>query len=101
MGPKNNVNIRLTEPVVFLRGAAESTVTGRRGITREAQPALVRGLLVLNLDRPTKISSIELTLEGKTQTSWPEGMLPIQCYLQQIQQSHAVPGVGARKLEIT
>ncbi|EJD08036.1 uncharacterized protein FOMMEDRAFT_131011 [Fomitiporia mediterranea MF3/22] len=81
MAPKNNLDIRLTESVVFLRGSAETTVTGRR-TTREAQPAMLRGLLTLNLDKPTKISSIEITLEGKSQTSWPEG-------------------AGARRLEVT
>ena len=75
MGPKNaknSLNIRLTESVVFLRGAVESTLLGRRS-TREAQPAMLRGLLTLTLVKPTKISSIEITLEGKSQTAWPEG----------------------------
>ena len=73
MSPKNSLSIRLTEPVVFLRGSAETTVTGRR-TTRESQPAMLRGLLTLTLDKPTKISSIEITLQGRTQTAWPEGM---------------------------
>lgn len=70
---KNNLAIRLTESVVYLRGSVESTVTGRRNTTREAQPAMLRGLLTLALIKPTKISSIEITLEGKSQTAWPEG----------------------------
>lgn len=70
---KNNLSIRLTESVVFLRGAIESTVTGRRS-HREAQPAMLRGLLTLDLVKPTKISSIEIVLEGKSTTAWPEGM---------------------------
>ncbi|KAH8115350.1 hypothetical protein DFH11DRAFT_1588801 [Phellopilus nigrolimitatus] len=78
---KNSLSIRLTESVVFLQGSAESTVMGRRS-TRESRPAMLRGLLTLVLDKPTKISSIEMTLEGKSQTTWPEGM-------------------GARSLELT
>ena len=65
MAPKSSLNIRLTESVVFLRGSAETTVTGRRA-TRDAPPAMLRGLLALSLDKPTKISSIEITLEGKS-----------------------------------
>ena len=74
MAPKSSLNIRLAEPVVFLRGSAETTVTGRRA-TRPVEPAMLRGLLVLQLDKPMKISSIEVTLEGKSQISWPEGEL--------------------------
>ncbi|KAI5118355.1 hypothetical protein M0805_006756 [Coniferiporia weirii] len=78
---KNSLSIRLSESVVFLRGSVESTVMGRR-TTRESQPAMLRGLLTLNLDKPTKVSSIDIALEGKSQTAWPEG-------------------VGARKLDVT
>jgi len=46
MGPKNNLTIRLSESVVFLRGSVESTVSGRRS-NRDAQPAMLRGLLTL------------------------------------------------------
>lgn len=69
---KTNLSIRLTESVVFLRGSVESTVLGRRQ-QAETQPAMLRGLLSLTLLKPTKISSIEIDLLGKTQSSWPEG----------------------------
>ena len=69
---KNTLSIRLTESVVFLRGSVDTVVTGRR-TTREAQPAVLRGLLILNLTKPMKVSSIEITLEGKAQSAWPEG----------------------------
>ncbi|KAF9515992.1 hypothetical protein BS47DRAFT_1391096 [Hydnum rufescens UP504] len=36
--------------------------------------ALVRGLLVLNLTKRTKITAIEVSLEGHSVTLWPEGM---------------------------
>lgn len=69
---KNTLTIRLTESVVFLRGGVEATLFGRRS-PREAQPAMLRGLLTLTLVKPTKVSSIEITLDGKTQSAWPEG----------------------------
>lgn len=69
---KSSFKIRLAESVVFLRGSTESTIFGRR-VMREAPPAMLRGLLVLELDKPTKISSIDLTFEGKIQSTWPEG----------------------------
>ena len=72
MGPKNSLTIRLSESVVFLRGSVESTVSGRR-TQNDSQPAMLRGLLTLTIVKPTKISSIELKLEGKTVTAWPEG----------------------------
>ncbi|KAF9239464.1 hypothetical protein BU15DRAFT_61972 [Melanogaster broomeanus] len=45
-------------------------------------PTLVRGLLILNVVKPTRISSIEVELNGVATTSWPEG-------------------VGTRRVEIT
>ncbi|EMD33151.1 hypothetical protein CERSUDRAFT_160706 [Gelatoporia subvermispora B] len=77
---KNSLEIRLTEPVVFLRAG---DATGRpRHMQPDAPPGLVRGLLTLRLVKPTRISSIEIELVGKASTAWPEG-------------------VGARRIEIT
>jgi hypothetical protein len=71
LSPKNSLSIRLTESVVFLRNAD----TGRRTNQQENAPptSMVRGLLILDLCKPTRISSIELELMGKVSTSWPEG----------------------------
>jgi hypothetical protein len=68
--------VRLTEPVVFLRGDHSNP---RRALQTNngadpSPPAMVRGLLVLTLDKPTKISTIEVELEGKCTSEWPEGM---------------------------
>ncbi|KIK34248.1 hypothetical protein CY34DRAFT_67885, partial [Suillus luteus UH-Slu-Lm8-n1] len=46
-------------------------------------PAMVRGLLTLNIVKPTRISSIEIELQGKATTSSFE------------------VGVGARRIEVT
>ncbi|KAI0776243.1 hypothetical protein BD413DRAFT_263574 [Trametes elegans] len=77
---KNSLDIRLAESVVFLRAG---DATGRqRNLQADAPPGMVRGLLVLNLAKPTRITSIEIELVGKAVTAWPEG-------------------VGARRVEIT
>ncbi|KAI8970803.1 hypothetical protein BD414DRAFT_540689 [Trametes punicea] len=77
---KTSLDIRLAESVVFLRAG---DATGRqRNLQADAPPGMVRGLLVLNLAKPMRITSIEIELVGKTVTAWPEG-------------------VGARRVEIT
>ncbi|KAH9910413.1 uncharacterized protein B0H18DRAFT_895733 [Fomitopsis serialis] len=77
---KNAFDIRLAESVVFLRAG---DATGRpRNMQADAPPGMLRGLLTLTLVKPTKISSIEIELVGKTSTAWPEG-------------------VGARRVEVT
>ncbi|TFY60898.1 hypothetical protein EVJ58_g4850 [Rhodofomes roseus] len=77
---KNVLDIRLAESVVFLRAG---DATGRpRNMQSDAPPGMLRGLLTLTLVKPTKISSIEIELVGKTSTAWPEG-------------------VGARRIEVT
>ncbi|TBU31123.1 hypothetical protein BD311DRAFT_148572 [Dichomitus squalens] len=77
---KNVLDIRLAESVVFLR--AGDATGRRRGVLADAPPGMVRGLLVLNLAKPTRITSIEIELVGRTTTAWPEG-------------------VGARRIEIS
>ena len=71
------LQIRLTEPVLFLKGP--STGLDFRGrpqvISANAQPAQLRGLLTLRLHKPTRIRKIEIKLEGRTRTEWPEGEL--------------------------
>jgi hypothetical protein len=67
---KNTLRIRLTESVVFLR---TSDPTGRDHHQENAAPAMVRGLLTLNIVKPTRISSIEIELQGKATTSSFEG----------------------------
>jgi hypothetical protein len=68
---KSTLCIRLTESVVFLR---TSDPTGRDRIQDNAPPAMVRGLLTLNIVKPTRISSVEIELQGKATTSSFEGV---------------------------
>ncbi len=58
---KNNLSIRLTESAVFLRTDDSSG----RNPNSEARPSILRGLLILELARPTKITSIDLKLQPR------------------------------------
>lgn len=69
------LQIRLTEPVIFLRGPSTGLdFRGRPQVVRQdAPPAMLRGLLTLRLSKPTRIRKIDIKLEGKARTEWPEG----------------------------
>ncbi|KAF8178663.1 hypothetical protein K438DRAFT_1726306 [Mycena galopus ATCC 62051] len=73
--PKNTLTIRLTEGAVFLR-TSENNARRRNPANdlSESRPAMLRGLLTLNIVKPTKVTSIDLELQAKTSTSWPEGV---------------------------
>ena len=68
---KNTLAIRLAESVVFLRAG---DATGRFRNPAGEPPSMLRGILVINLAKATKITSIELQLTCKSSTAWPEGM---------------------------
>lgn len=68
-GTKNSLSIRLTESAVFLR---TNSSAGRSRVD-DSRPSMLRGLLTLELVKPTKISTIEIELQAKTATAWPEG----------------------------
>jgi hypothetical protein len=61
LDPKKQFYITLTEPVVFLR---TSDPSGRLERDWDDSPALVRGILTLNVVKPIGISSIEVELTG-------------------------------------
>lgn len=92
---KNSLAIRLTESAVFLRTNDNS----RRTRNNDSRTSMLRGLLTLDLVKPTRITSIELQLQAKTATAWPEGGknsppndsdTNVRCI-----------GVGARRIEVT
>jgi len=69
------LQIRLAEPVVFLRQSSDMTASGRhRATNAEAPPVVLRGILTLSLSKPTKIKSIEVNFSGLVKTEWPEGL---------------------------
>ena len=68
---KSKLSIRLAEPVIYLK---DVDFSGRRYTHNEfSPPSMVRGILVLNLHKPTKICSIGIELTAKSSTRWPEG----------------------------
>ncbi|KAL0569406.1 hypothetical protein V5O48_012560 [Marasmius crinis-equi] len=67
---QNTLSILLAESVVFLR-TNDTTGRNRYG---DSQTSIVRGLLVLDVVKPMKISAIELELIAKSATAWPEGV---------------------------
>lgn len=69
-GPsKNTLSIRLAESAVFLR-TKDGTGRNRHN---DSRPTMLRGLLTLELVKPTRISRIVLELGAKSVTIWPEG----------------------------
>lgn len=58
----------MREPVTTGSGTAEEEL-----LADEPPPALLRGLLTLNLSKPTRIKEINVKLKGITRTDWPEG----------------------------
>ena len=96
MTTKNNLSIRLTESAVLLRN---NDPTGYR-TTGSVPSSLLRGLLILELAKPTRISSIELELQGKVSTSWPEGIYPTDDSNGDSLIDRACVGVGSRRIEV-
>ena len=95
---KNTLSIRLTESAVFL-----STDVAR---DRDVEPksTLLRGLLVLSLVKPTKITSIEVELMAKTSTAWQEGehsIFPCKHPCFPFSFCGIILGIGSRRIEVT
>ncbi|CAK5281850.1 unnamed protein product [Mycena citricolor] len=74
--PKNSLSIRLTESAVFLRTDENNARRRRNPAHAAAQTptSVLRGLLTLSLVKPTKIKSIDIQLQARSSTSWPEGV---------------------------
>ncbi|KAI9465255.1 hypothetical protein BJY52DRAFT_1414227 [Lactarius psammicola] len=74
---KNSLSISLIDPIVFLRGVGSSS--WRSTVHENAPPSILRGLLTLCLEKPTRISSIQVELIGQSVTTWSEGAVrPIE-----------------------
>lgn len=71
-----SLQLTLFEPVVFLRGQSavgEDARGRRRPINFDAPPSQLRGLLIMNLPKSSKINEISILLQGRARTDWPEG----------------------------
>jgi hypothetical protein len=70
----NTLTIGLAQSAVFLNAGYNHNSRGRRQRNDEpGPPSMLRGLLTLHLVKPTRISSIEIELEGKARSGWREG----------------------------
>ncbi|KAJ6497646.1 hypothetical protein C8R45DRAFT_1093994 [Mycena sanguinolenta] len=72
--PKNTLTIRLTEAAVFLRTSENNARRRNPADVSDSRPSMLRGLLTLDIVKPIKVKSIELELQAKSSTSWPEGI---------------------------
>lgn len=101
-----NVNISLTEPVLFLRGFEQND-------SSERSTAMLRGSLVLKITKPAKLKAITLKFRGRATTKWPEGIPPKKVEFEEVDtlMSHTWPffnsqfptaedGTGADRVEL-
>lgn len=97
----SQLTIRLTESAVFL---PTDGIPTRRGSTLpDPRNAVLRGLLILELVKPTKITSIDVELTAVTSTAWPEGTLGQSlCSLApRFDFAPSRVGIGARRIDVT
>ncbi|KAJ7647686.1 hypothetical protein FB45DRAFT_206215 [Roridomyces roridus] len=71
--PKNSLSVHLNEGALFLH-TSENNARRRGPVESDTRPSMLRGLLTLTLVKPMKITCIDLELQAKTSTSWPEGI---------------------------
>jgi hypothetical protein len=69
-GGTTSISIALAEPVLFLTGGFD---THER---HHERPTMLRGTLMVQFAKPTKIKAISLQFSGKGRTDWPEGIPP-------------------------
>ncbi|ORY75127.1 or S-antigen, C-terminal domain-domain-containing protein [Protomyces lactucae-debilis] len=69
-GGTTNISIALAEPVLFLTGGFDSHER------HHERPTMLRGTLMVQFAKPTKIKAISLQFSGKGRTDWPEGIPP-------------------------
>ncbi len=78
---KNALSIRLAESAVFLRTDYSKNTRRNSSPSSFSRNGVLRGLLVLDLVKPTKVTRIDVELTSTTSTACPEG-------------------IGARRIEI-
>ena len=64
-----SVYISLAEPVLFLQGFDSNDPTSHT-------TTMLRGSLLLRVQKQAKLKSISLNFKGKSETDWPEGIPP-------------------------
>ena len=64
-----SVSIALAEPILFLQGFDQNDTTSR-------STTMLRGSLLLRVQKQAKLKSISLNFRGRSTTDWPEGIPP-------------------------
>ncbi|KAJ7209767.1 hypothetical protein GGX14DRAFT_535060 [Mycena pura] len=74
--PKNTLTISLNEAAVFLRTNENNARRSNHAnpLQPDPRPSMLRGLLTLTVGIPIKVTSIDLELQAKTSSSWPDGL---------------------------
>lgn len=62
--------IQLAEPHVYVYGLKPSN---RDIASHQFPPAIIRGKLILKVEKPTKIKAVTLSFFGQQRTEWPKG----------------------------
>ena len=93
---KNTLSINLAESAVFLNADVHPRARRDRGV--EQKPTMLRGLLILHLAKPTKITSIEVDLGATSSVSWLEGEYDSSKYPSFF--LIVSLGIGSRRIEV-
>lgn len=64
-----SLSIVLAEPILYLRGFSSDEF-------QDKPPTMLRGSLIVRVQKPTKIKLINLSFKGIAKTDWPEGIPP-------------------------
>lgn len=94
---KNTLSINLAESAVFLNADVHRA---RRDRGVEQKPTMLRGLLILYLAKPTKITSIEVDLSATSSVSWLEGEYDSSNILPFFASLSLSLGIGSRRIEV-
>jgi hypothetical protein len=70
--PKSSLTVTLTEPLVVLRTVDIASTHPLPGGV--APPSTLRGLLALDLSKPSRVSSIQVELQAISYSTWSEGV---------------------------
>jgi len=75
---KNSLSIRLAESAVFLRSDYTHSRRNHDSTSTTSSPdSLLRGLLVMDIAKPTKITNIEAELTALSGIYSPEGVVHV------------------------
>ena len=74
----NSLSLALAESALFLRAVHVHRTPSSHD---NAPPAILRGLLVLSLAKPTRVSSIVVELIAESVAIWTEGMAILSAFL--------------------